>query len=886
MKVSHLNNIHFIPHVHWDREWLRSTDASRIKLCYYFDRLIDMLENDPQMKCFTFDGQTAALEDYLAIKPFQKERIARLVKAQKLFIGPWYVQPDMIIPSGEALLRNLIIGSQYAKSLGHCMQVGWVPDAFGQNKVTPYLFKQIGMKGIFAWRGFDYDTLEDSLFLWKGNGDTVLPSVHFALGYGHYRGFPENYEDVKKDMENFLPKLKERYKDGEILFMLGSDYAFPRRHSSQMIEKLKNDQYPCQMTNPEEYLDTILKTAKQNNHELTVYEGEARSAALGRIHAGITSTRIDIKNAMRYYETLMAKVVEPMISITRSLGGYCDQELVNYFWKIIFKNQFHDSIYSSSPDSINHTVENRLLNLRHGLNELIWMNFRFLAEKVDLSELQDNEDILVLFNTLPYARQDYAFVSMIVKDKDFVLKRQDGTIVPYQLMNEIKETCHDIEYYNGMENFHDSGEVLEGTKFKIQLKIDTSFLPAMGYEILKVCFKENTEKTLQGDVVITDCGAKNKYLSMNIEEDGTLTVTNQLTGETYHRLHTLVEKGDDGDEYNYSPCIDDKEIRINDTKPTVELIEASSIEAKYRLTFNVKVPEKVVNHHRSDEKVALCIVTDISLKANSQTIDFETTIDNHSCDHIVRVTFDDIYTSHQNCSQDQFGTIIRDNVITNQKGLDNGATEFVLPIYAMQRFVKLNHDKSIMAMISRGPLEYEVEDNQKICLTLLRSVGKFGKADLLIRPGRSSGYRMDTPSSQLLDKKITSEYSLFFGESHQMSMLVRNAEVLNTPVQSRYLNDISRQQNQNLAWRYENIDLDSRVELMAYKKAESGQASVIRILNNRNEDIENVILSIDADKKCYLATAQEEKQEELINKDGKICIKSMMSNTFITVIIE
>ena len=98
MKVLFLSNIHFIPHVHWDREWLRSTDASRIKLCYFFDRLIDMLENDPQMKYFTFDGQTAALEDYLSIKPFQKERIARLVKARKLFIGPWYVQPDMIIP--------------------------------------------------------------------------------------------------------------------------------------------------------------------------------------------------------------------------------------------------------------------------------------------------------------------------------------------------------------------------------------------------------------------------------------------------------------------------------------------------------------------------------------------------------------------------------------------------------------------------------------------------------------------------------------------------------------------------------------------------------------------------------------------------------------------
>ena len=68
MKVLPLSKIHFIPHVHWDREWLRSTDSSRIKLVYFYDRLIEMLENDPQMKYFTFDGQTAALEDYLAIK--------------------------------------------------------------------------------------------------------------------------------------------------------------------------------------------------------------------------------------------------------------------------------------------------------------------------------------------------------------------------------------------------------------------------------------------------------------------------------------------------------------------------------------------------------------------------------------------------------------------------------------------------------------------------------------------------------------------------------------------------------------------------------------------------------------------------------------------------
>ena len=65
------------------------------------------------------------------------------------------------------------------------------------------------------------------------NGDASLPTVHFALGYGHYRGFPEDYEEVKKDMTDFIPKLEARYQDQEVLFMLGSDYAFPRKHSSK-----------------------------------------------------------------------------------------------------------------------------------------------------------------------------------------------------------------------------------------------------------------------------------------------------------------------------------------------------------------------------------------------------------------------------------------------------------------------------------------------------------------------------------------------------------------------------------------------------------------------------------------------------------------------------
>ena len=69
----------------------------------------------------------------------------------------------------------------------------------------------------------------------------------------------------------------------------------------------------------------------------------------------------------------------------------------------------------------------------------------------------------------------------------------------------------------------------------------------MGYEVLKVCFHERTSKRPEGDVVILKNGAENKYLVMHIQEDGTLSVTNKQTQETYHQLNTFVEKGDDGD---------------------------------------------------------------------------------------------------------------------------------------------------------------------------------------------------------------------------------------------------------------------------------------------------------------------------------------------------
>ncbi len=58
-------------------------------------------------------------------------RIAALVRAGRLEIGPWYVQPDLFLVSGESLVRNLLHGRRNAELLGGGMPVGYLPDSFG-----------------------------------------------------------------------------------------------------------------------------------------------------------------------------------------------------------------------------------------------------------------------------------------------------------------------------------------------------------------------------------------------------------------------------------------------------------------------------------------------------------------------------------------------------------------------------------------------------------------------------------------------------------------------------------------------------------------------------------------------------------------------------------
>ncbi len=115
---------------------------------------------------------------------------------------------------------------------------------------------------------------------------------------------------------------------------------------------------------------------------------------------------------------------------------------------------------------------------------------------------------------------------------------------------------------------------------------------------------------------------------------------------------------------------------------------------------------------------------------------------------------------------------------------------------------------------------------------MLRSVGKFGKADLKIRPGRSSGYRLDAPSSQLL-KTVTNEFALAFQVENEGD-LYRRTQIYNSPIQFRHVNNLDSHDG-HLKWENSFFEVHQYVEMMAMKKSEDGQYNVVRLLNGASQ---------------------------------------------------
>src|SRR3989442_4197428 len=144
---------HLIAHTHWDREWYLPQAAFQARLVGVLDELIERLRADAGYGSFLLAGQTVLLADYLRARPERESDLKALVKTGRLQVGPWYVLADELIPSGEALVGNLLFGAADAEHWGARLDVLYSPDAFGHPAILPTLAREFGLRAGVVWRG-------------------------------------------------------------------------------------------------------------------------------------------------------------------------------------------------------------------------------------------------------------------------------------------------------------------------------------------------------------------------------------------------------------------------------------------------------------------------------------------------------------------------------------------------------------------------------------------------------------------------------------------------------------------------------------------------------------------------------------------------------------
>jgi len=61
-------------------------------------------------------------------------------------IGGMWVEPDLNMPDGESLVRQILVGERsLQKNFGGDVKIGWNPDSFGYNWQLPQIYSKSGM---------------------------------------------------------------------------------------------------------------------------------------------------------------------------------------------------------------------------------------------------------------------------------------------------------------------------------------------------------------------------------------------------------------------------------------------------------------------------------------------------------------------------------------------------------------------------------------------------------------------------------------------------------------------------------------------------------------------------------------------------------------------
>jgi mannosylglycerate hydrolase len=460
---------------------------------------------------------------------------------------------------------------------------------------------------------------------------------------------------------------------------------------------------------------------------------------------GINSARMPLKQAYAAAEdALLTAETACALATLRGGAGYPHAEL-EHAWRELLRNAPHDSVSGCSVDETHAAMTGRFATVNQISSRMKREAIAALAGKeARWSYREAVGDAYSVVNLLPWARTDVAELALPPGTRDSVMAT-DGTGAPALTQR----------------SNHDRG--------KAWALLD---LPSFGATTVQLVSSKDRSGDNVGDAYADGRRIENSLVAIVVDDDGTLTITDRTTGESWERSHVFEDVADRGDEYNFCPVDGDEPETSAGTLIDCTVVESGPLVAELALRYELDLPASLTHERarRSDERVRCEMTTRVRLVAASRRVVFKTQIDNGALDHRLRVRFPTLVDSRTVIAEGAFALLER-----SACPISDGVG-WLEPPSATQHTRGLVAAGAI-AVAGRGLPEYEAivtETGLDIALTLLRCVGWLSREDLSSRPG-GAGPSLEVPDAQCLGRHEF-EYALWVGDADATQRLRDAAE--------------------------------------------------------------------------------------------------------------
>ena len=662
--------VYVVPHCHWDREWYQPHELFRWRLVQMIDELLDHMEQHPEYVCFNLDGQSIVIDDYLELRPENEGRLRAMLESGRIVIGPWWVQPDEFLPSGESHIRSFQKGIRFADRLGGSLRVGLCGDQFGHIAQMPQIMSQLGLTSATLWRGVP-DSVPGWSFHWEAPDGTRLPVLYLRNSYSSGWRLPSEPDDL---VERTRRQERELPDGAPAVLMNGTDHSRMEKHVPAALAAAAGRGYDYKLGTLADYQRAVFEAGIDEH----VHVGELRSPDRSNVLVGVLSARVNIKQRDFEVSRALERYAEPLELLCYLHHGPDGTPALRHAWRLLLENSPHDSICGCSVDQTHREMFPRYDRAEQLANEIARESMGHLVSRL---EVPDGGGLAV-FRAVPHAA---ATLDAMVPESWAAfdqVRLPNGSTVPFSLepaspertlahhevtpqgavrhLDFIREGRFDNHYVEDMRwelegrhlkvettvgqglcvvdeqtvrdevrniaanNLADTAEVKVTLSATAKLRAVLPASDTVGVELLVPHHAPPIVPA--GPAPTGKADLANEFYELRLRK-GRLSIRDWQHGVDLENVNAFVDEGDRGDEYNADILADAV------TRPVaceVLSVTSDNVSGTLRYLTLLEIPAGLTAKRKRRRKstVVLPILTEVTLWSGLPRVDFRVTVQN------------------------------------------------------------------------------------------------------------------------------------------------------------------------------------------------------------------------------------------------------------------